>query len=55
MLLTRLKTKNQVTIPVQIVDEMNFKFDQLFSIEMVGRSYLKLTPVAIASEDKRKD
>ncbi len=47
MMMARLKAKNQVTIPQQIVDSLNLKFDQLFSITL-GENCIKLTPVDVA-------
>ena len=46
MTLTKLKTKNQLTIPQQIVNALNLHIDELFSVNIVD-NYIKLTPVQV--------
>lgn len=46
MTITKLKQKNQVTIPQEIVKRMFLKKDELFIVD-VESNYIKLTPVKI--------
>lgn len=46
MTITRLKAKNQITIPVEIAKRLNLKIDELFSVE-IERNYIKLIPVEV--------
>lgn len=46
MTITKLKAKNQVTIPMEIVKELNLKPDEFLSVDLEG-NYIKLTPVDI--------
>lgn len=46
MTITKLKAKNQLTIPKEIAKRMNLKVDELFSVE-VEKNYIKLIPVEI--------
>lgn len=46
MTITKLKAKNQVTIPKEIAKRLNLKIDELFSVE-VEKNYIKLIPVEI--------
>lgn len=43
---TRLKVKNQITIPQVIVNLLKLHQDELFTVE-VEKNYIKLTPVEI--------
>jgi len=54
MLISRLKAKNQLTIPNQIVEAMNLQLDQLFGVEIDGYS-IKLTPVELEPRNRRKE
>jgi hypothetical protein len=46
MVVTKLKAKNQVTIPNEIVKRLALRTDELFTIE-VEKNYIRLTPVEI--------
>lgn len=46
MTITRLKTKNQITIPKEIAKRLNLKVDELLSVE-VENNYIKLIPVEV--------
>lgn len=46
MTITKLKTKNQLTIPSEIVRRMNLKANELFAVD-IEDNYIKLTPVEI--------
>lgn len=47
MTLAKLKTKNQITIPNEVVKYMKLSKNEIFSVE-VEKNYIKLTPVAMA-------
>lgn len=46
MTITRLKMKNQVTIPSEVVEKMRLKTSELFTVD-VEKDYIKLTPVEL--------
>jgi len=46
MTITKLKTKNQLTIPQEIVSKLHMKINELFTVE-IKDNYIKLTPVDI--------
>jgi bifunctional DNA-binding transcriptional regulator/antitoxin component of YhaV-PrlF toxin-antitoxin module len=46
MILTKLKAKNQITIPKKIVSRFNFGKDELFQVE-AEENYIKLIPVDV--------
>lgn len=46
MTITKLKAKNQLTIPREIVKQMKLRPDELFSIQ-IEDNYIKLVPVDI--------
>ena len=46
MTITKLKTKNQLTIPSEIVKKLHLKVNELFAVEL-QENYIKLTPVDI--------
>lgn len=46
MTITKLKTKNQLTIPSEIVRRMNLRANELFAVDIEG-NYIKLTPVEV--------
>ena len=46
MTITRLKTKNQLTIPSEIVKKLRLKVNELFAVEL-KENYIKLTPVDV--------
>ena len=46
MTITRLKAKNQVTLPAAVIKRLGLKPNELFAID-VERNYIKLTPVAL--------
>lgn len=46
MTITKLKAKNQVTIPTEIAKRMHLRPHELFSVE-VEDNYIKLVPVEI--------
>lgn len=58
IVVTRLKTKNQITLPQNMVKRLGLKKGEIFRIDIEG-NYLKLTPVEVtpkynakASKDK---
>ena len=46
MTLTKLKAKNQLTIPIEIVKKLHLKADGLFAVD-VEENCIKLTPVDV--------
>jgi hypothetical protein len=46
MTMTRLKAKNQVTLPAAIIRRLGLKPNELFAVD-VEANYLKLTPVKL--------
>ena len=46
MTITRLKAKNQLTIPNTIVRRLHLKPDELFAVDVEG-NYIKLIPVKV--------
>lgn len=46
MTITKLKDKNQITIPKAIAKRMNLKKDELFCVE-IEKNYIKLIPVEV--------
>jgi bifunctional DNA-binding transcriptional regulator/antitoxin component of YhaV-PrlF toxin-antitoxin module len=46
MTITRLKAKNQVTIPSSIMKRLGLKPDELFAVEIEG-NFIKFIPVTI--------
>lgn len=46
MTLTKLKQKNQVTIPQEVVNRLHLKAHELFAVD-VEANYIKLTPVKV--------
>ncbi len=46
MTITKLKAKNQLTIPQEIVKRLHLKPDELFAVD-VKDNFIKLTPVEI--------
>lgn len=46
MTITKLKAKNQLTIPSAIVKRLNLKIDELFAVGIEG-NYIKLIPVKV--------
>ena len=46
MTITKLKAKNQLTIPSEVVKRLHLRANELFSVELVG-NYIKLTPVEV--------
>jgi antitoxin component of MazEF toxin-antitoxin module len=46
MTITKLKAKNQVTLPHAIVKRLNLKRDELFEVG-VEKNFIKLTPVKV--------
>jgi len=46
MTITKLKAKNQVTLPAVIVKRLHLKNDELFAID-VEKNYIKLIPVRV--------
>lgn len=48
MNIAKLKAKNQLTIPNEIVKKLHLRINELFTVD-VERNYIKLIPVAIES------
>ena len=46
MTITKLKSKNQLTIPNEIVKKMHLRQNELFAVD-VEENYIKLVPVEI--------
>jgi antitoxin component of MazEF toxin-antitoxin module len=46
MTITKLKAKNQLTIPNAIVKRLHLRPDELFAIDVVG-NFIKLVPVKV--------
>lgn len=46
MTITKLKAKNQVTLPNEIVKRLNLRPDELFAVD-VEENYIKLIPVEV--------
>ena len=46
MTITKLKAKNQLTIPTAVVKRLRLKPDELFAID-VEENFIKLTPVKV--------
>ncbi len=46
MTITKLKAKNQITIPQEIVKRLHLKLDELFCVD-VENNYIRLIPVDI--------
>ncbi len=46
MTITKLKAKNQLTIPSSIVKRLHLKMDELFAVD-VENNYIKLIPVKV--------
>jgi len=46
MTITKLKAKNQLTIPNEIVKRLHLKIDELFAVG-IEDNYIKLTPVKV--------
>lgn len=46
MTITKLKAKNQLTIPSVIVKRLHLKIDELFAVGIEG-NYIKLIPVKV--------
>ena len=46
MTITKLKAKNQLTIPSVIVKRLRLRMNELFAVDIVG-NYIKLVPVKV--------
>ena len=46
MTITKLKAKNQITLPIAIVKRMHLKLDELFAVG-VEDNFIKLIPVEV--------
>lgn len=46
MTITKLKAKNQITIPSAIVRRLHLKLDELFAVDVEG-NFIKLIPVKV--------
>ena len=54
MTLTKLKTKNQVTLPTHIVKQLGLQLDEFFSVEVSAGGIL-LTPVTVEPKYTAED
>jgi len=54
MEIVKLKTKNQVTIPVDIVKLMHLRNEELFAVE-IEDNYIKLVPVDVQPRYTKKE
>jgi AbrB family looped-hinge helix DNA binding protein len=52
-MISKIKTKNQVTIPQRILDQMDLKIGDNFEITMDGNKLI-LTPVALVNLEEAK-
>lgn len=52
-MISKIKTKNQVTIPQKILDQMDLKVGDNFEITMDGNKLI-LTPVALVNLEEAK-
>ena len=46
MIITKLKTKNQITLPKEVVKKLNLKPNELFTVDIEGNC-IKLIPVEL--------
>lgn len=46
MTITKLRAKNQITIPSAIVKRLHLKLDELFAVDVEG-NFIKLIPVKV--------
>jgi antitoxin component of MazEF toxin-antitoxin module len=46
MTITKLKAKNQLTIPSAVVKRLHLKMDELFAVD-IEDNYIRLTPVKV--------
>ena len=46
MTITKLKSKNQLTIPNEVVKRLHLKANELFAVD-IEENYIKLTPVEV--------
>ena len=46
MTITKLKAKNQLTIPSAVVKRLHLKIDELFAVD-IEDNYIRLTPVKV--------
>jgi len=46
MTITKLKAKNQITLPSAIVKRLHLKLDELFAVDVEG-NFIKLIPVKV--------
>ncbi len=54
MTITKLKAKNQLTIPIEIVKRLHLKTSELFAVD-VEDNYIKLTPVDVEPRYTREE
>lgn len=54
MTITRLKAKNQITLPQSVVKRLNLKKDELFQVDIEG-NHLTLTPVSVTPKYTEKE
>lgn len=47
MMITKLKAKNQLTIPIEVVKRLNLKTHELFTVD-VEDNFIKLVPVEVS-------
>ena len=46
MTITKLKAKNQLTLPAAVIKRLGLKSNELFAVD-VEKNYIKLTPVTL--------
>jgi len=54
MTVVRLKAKNQITLPVQIIKRLHLREDELFQVDIEG-NYIRLIPVDVKPRYTKKD
>ncbi|MBU1853134.1 MAG: AbrB/MazE/SpoVT family DNA-binding domain-containing protein [Candidatus Omnitrophica bacterium] len=54
MVITRLKAKNQITLPKSVVERLHFKENELFQVN-IEKSYIKLIPIEVKPKYTAKE
>ncbi|MBU4312319.1 MAG: AbrB/MazE/SpoVT family DNA-binding domain-containing protein [Candidatus Omnitrophica bacterium] len=54
MVITRLKAKNQITIPQSVVERLHLKENELFQVD-IEKSYIRLIPVEVKPKYTAKE
>ncbi len=54
MIMARLKAKNQITLPKNIVERLHLKKDEIFQVD-IEKNFIKLIPVELKPKYTEKD